>query len=619
MTRIVLEIGLAIAFVALIALATVYRRSSRRASLRFKVLNDIALVADGGRSLEQTLDEIAKILVPTLGDYCMIDVIEEGRIRRAAVRADGPDAEAVEKRLAERKPALQEQIADAASVARQEPRLFERVTEDDLRPFAETEDDLAFLLSMEVRSFVTVELRARARPTGVLSIGVSHSGRRFRQNDADFAAILAGRVALALDNAGLFSNLERSERERAEIAETLQRGLLPPPLPHIPGWSVAAMYRPAGAENEIGGDFYDAFRIAGGWMVVVGDVTGRGAQAASVTALARYTLRTAAALTGDPVIALETLNRALLTRSGASLCSVAAIAIDEDPARPVELAIAGHPAPLLIDDEAVVEVSVPAPVLGAFADVSWGIERIQVRPGQQLVVITDGVTECSGAAGRFGEERLHKALAGVSSPALAAAALEGALTDFSAGELDDDAAILAIAPTAAAGEPALSTDQHLVERLFEAFNRRDAEEIVAVCDEAMEFFPVGTAEAVGRTAPYVGPSGLHDYLGDVDRAWEELLITPTAVERRSGSLLVRGRVYVRSRELGIRDVPMAWIWDVADGRFTRGEVFPDPTRQSSASLAGSRVEAAVVGETVGTPAALHLGPFVRISRQGLEQ
>ena len=139
-------------------------------------------------------------------------------------------------------------------------------------------------------------------------------------------------MALALDNAGLFSDLERSERERAEIAETLQRGLLPPPLPHIPGWSVAAMYRPAGAENEIGGDFYDAFRIAGGWMVVIGDVTGRGAQAASVTALARYTLRTAAALTGDPVVALESLNRELLTAAAASLCSVAAMAHRRRPA-----------------------------------------------------------------------------------------------------------------------------------------------------------------------------------------------------------------------------------------------------------------------------------------------
>ena len=429
----VLEIGLALAFAALVVLAAFYRASLKRSRLRFQILEDIASVADGGRSLEQTLDAIAAILVPALGDYCMIDVIEDGQVRRAAVRVDGPGAEATAKGLAERKPALQEQIADAASVARQEPRLFEHVTEADLRPIAETAEDLAFLLSMNVRSFVTVELRARGRPTGILSVGVSHSGRRYRQDDADFAAILAGRVALALDNAGLFSNLERSERERAEIAATLQRGLLPSPLPHIPGWSVAAMYRPAGAENEIGGDFYDAFRIAGGWMVVIGDVTGRGAQAAAVTALARYTLRTAAALTGDPVIALETLNRDLLTRPGASLCSVAAMAIDEDPSQPVRLAIAGHPAPLLVDRDAVVEATVSAPVLGAFSDAGWGIEHVQVRPGQQLIVITDGVTESTGAEERFGEQRLRAALAGVSSPALAVQKVEGALNEFSAG------------------------------------------------------------------------------------------------------------------------------------------------------------------------------------------
>jgi serine phosphatase RsbU (regulator of sigma subunit)/ketosteroid isomerase-like protein len=581
----VLGLILALVFVALVVLAAAYRARSRQARRRFQILYDIALVADGGRSLKETLDAIAAILVPALGDYCMIDVIEEGRIRRAAVRVDGPDAKAIEKGLAERKPALQEQLADAASVARQEPRFFERVTEEDLRPVAEGEEDLRFLLAMKIRSFVTVELRARGRPTGILSIGVSHSGRRFRQDDVHFAGILAGRVALALDNAGLFSNLERSERERAEIAETLQRGLLPPPLPHIPGWSVAAMYRPAGAENEIGGDFYDAFRIAGGWMVVIGDVTGRGAQAAAITALARYTLRTAAALTGDPVVALESLNRELLTRRGGALCSVAAMAIDEDSRQPVRLAIAGHPAPLLVDGDSVVEATVSAPVLGAFADATWGIERIEVRPGQQLVVITDGVTESEGEEERFGERRLREALAGASSPALAAQALEAALHAFSDGDLDDDAAIIAIAPTAPGTEAAPEEDRRLVERLFEAFNRRDAEEIVAVCNEEMGFFPVGTAEAVGRDAPYVGPAGLHDYLGDVDRAWEELLITPTAVERRDGSLLVWGRVYVRSRELGIRDVPMAWIWEVADGRFVRGEVFPDP-EQALLRLAG---------------------------------
>jgi len=568
----------AVVFLALIALVAIGQARVRQANRRFQILDEIARVADGGRSLEQTLDAIAGILVPELGDFCTIDVIEGDGLRRAAVRASGPEAESIEAGLAARAPTLQERMASAASVVRQEPRFFERVAEADLRDVAEDDEDLAFLRRLGVRSAVTVELRARGRPTGMLSVGVSHSGRRFRPDDSHFASILAGRVALALDNAGLFSDLERSERERAEIAETLQRGLLPSPLPHIPGWSVAATYRPAGAENEIGGDFYDAFRIVGGWMVVIGDVTGRGAQAASVTALARYTLRTAAALTGDPVIALRTLNRELLARRGAALCSVAAMAVDEDPLQPVRLALAGHPAPLLVDGNSVTEVAASAPVLGAFADAAWSVEHVRVQLGQQLVVVTDGITEAPGVEGRFGERRLRAELAGATGPAMAAQKLEGALHRFTDGVLEDDAAILAIAPTAAAAEPAPRIDTELVERLFTAFNRRDSAEIARLCDAEMGFFPVGTAEAVGRSAPYVGPAGLHEYLDDVERAWEELLIAPKVIERRHGSLLVRGRVYARSRELGIRDMPAAWLWDLDDGRFVRGEVFMDPAQ-----------------------------------------
>jgi len=126
----------------------------------------------------------------------------------------------------------------------------------------------------------------------------------------------------------------------------------------------------------------------------------------------------------------------------------------------------------------------------------------------------------------------------------------------------------------------------LVERLFDAFNRRDAGEIAALCDEKLEFFPVATAEAIGREAPYTGANGLHDYLADVGKVWDELLITPRELERRGDTLLVRGRVYVRSREQGIRDMPVAWIWEVRDGRFVRGEVFPDP-EQAVARFAGS--------------------------------
>jgi serine phosphatase RsbU (regulator of sigma subunit)/ketosteroid isomerase-like protein len=548
----------------------------RRVNRRFQVLDEIARVAEGGGALEETLDAIAAVIVPELADFCTIDVIEDERVRRAATLVSGPGAAEIQAKLSARTPALQERMAEAASHERQEPRFFEYVSSEDLHDVAEDEEDFEFLRAMRIRSGVTVELRARGRPTGLLTYGVSHSGRHLRRDDVHFASVLAGRVALALDNAGLFSVLERNERERAEIAETLQRGLLPPPLPHIPGWSVAATYRPAGAENQIGGDFYDAFRIAGGWMVVIGDVTGRGAKAAAVTAHARYTLRTAAALTGDPVVALRTLNRELLARRGTALCSVAAMAMSEDPRKPVRLAIAGHPPPLLIGRGSVVEASDPAPVLGASSNEAWRLEGTAVAPDQQLVVVTDGVTDALGGDGeRFGEERLRAELAGVDGPALAAQRIEGALHEFTGGALEDDVAIVAIAPASADVESAPRVDRELIERLYGAFNRRDPEEIVELCDESMGFFPIGTAEEIGRTAPYVGPAGLHEYMLDVDRAWDELLIDPKVVERHGRSLLVRGRVYARSRPLGIRDVPVAWIWEIGDGRFVRGEVFRD--------------------------------------------
>lgn len=570
------DVIVALALVAVAVVAAVSTRKVRQVNRRFRMLDEVSRVADEGKTLDETLEAITEIIVPDLGDIGAIDVIEEGAVRRAALRVDGPEADAVAARLMARGPRLQTQMASDASHERLEPRRFELRTKEDMREFATDDEDMKFLNSLGVRSGVTVELRARGRPTGMLTISVGPSGRRYSDADIHFITILAGRVALALDNSGLFSDLERIERERTEIADTLQRGLLPPPLPHIPGWSVAATYRPAGAENEIGGDFYDAFRIAGGWMVVIGDVTGRGAQAAAVTAHARYTLRTAAALTGDPVIALRTLNRELLARSGTALCSVAAMAVSEDPTQPVQLAVAGHPPPLLVDGDSVTEATAPAPVLGAFPNEDWLLEATVVAPNQQLVVVTDGVTEAMGAEERFGEGRLRAQLTGVASPALATQQIEVALNEFVGGRIEDDAAIIAIAPATADVEPAPEAERELVERLYNAFNHRDVEEIVAVCDQRMGFFPIGTAEQVGRDAPYVGPEGLTEYLRDIERAWDELQILHKVVESHGHSLLVRGRVYARSRPLGIRDMPLAWIWDLTDGKFTRGEVFRDP-------------------------------------------
>jgi serine phosphatase RsbU (regulator of sigma subunit)/ketosteroid isomerase-like protein len=575
------KLVIAVLLLALMTLALALIRSfmgAQRAVKRFRILAEIAEVSDAGRSLPDTLDAICDILVPEFADFCMIDVVGDEGVERAAVRVGPGAAEGFERGLAEREPSIPERMTeDSPTRVDLTPRFFERATEADLRELAHGPEDLEFLRSLKMRSAITVALRARGKPTGALTVGVAWSGRRYDDEHAEFARVLSGRVALSLDNAGLFSDLERAEHARVEIAETLQRGLLPSPLPHVPGWSLAAMYGPAGAENEVGGDFYDAFAVAGGWMLVIGDVTGHGARAASVTAQARYTLRTAATLTGDPLVALATLNRALLARRDSALCSVAAIALSDDPLHPARIAVAGHPPPLLVEGDSVTEVAHAGPVLGATPDASWEIEHVHMRFGQQLVVVTDGITDVSGCDGRFGEQRLHAELSGTAGPALAVQRLEVTLREFSEGAFEDDAAILALAPTAIEAVPGEGTDEALVGQIFDAFNRRDEDGMVAVCSEKMEFLPVTAAE-LGRSAPYIGPSGLREYLDDVAQVWEELLVTPARIERKGERILVRGRVYLRNRELGIRDMPAAWIWDVRDGRLIRGEVFADPER-----------------------------------------
>lgn len=442
-----------IAIVALMALAVllvIFFRRERKASRRFQILADIAAVSEAGASLDETLDAICAILVPEFGDFCMIDVIDEDRTtRRAAVRVGPGGQPEFERALAERLPSTPPSMVHGGSQTSLKPRFYERMSEQDLRELAHDAEDLEFLRSLRMRSAITVALQARREVTGTLTIAVAWSRRRYRREDVRFAWILSGRVALALDNSGLFADLERAERARAEIAETLQRGLLPSPLPHIPGWSIAAMYRPAGAENEVGGDFYDVFRVPGGWMLAIGDVTGRGAHAASVTAVARYTMRTAALLSADPLVALSTLNRVLLARGDAALCSVAAVTIAEDPQEPVRIAVAGHPPPLLVDGDEVTEAASADPVLGAFPDARWQIVHSEIKPGQQLVIVTDGIAEAQGENERYGEERLREELRGAGNPSRALQRLEASLHAFTDGKLDDDVAILAIARASA--------------------------------------------------------------------------------------------------------------------------------------------------------------------------
>jgi serine phosphatase RsbU (regulator of sigma subunit) len=240
--------------------------------------------------------------------------------------------------------------------------------------------------------WLAVPLLARAgRRLGLLEFGDA-AGGSFDDRDEAIATQLGLSVAVALENARLY------EREHG-IAQTLQRSLLPDHLPDVEGLELAARYRPAGDGQEVGGDFYDIFQaVDGRWIVVLGDVCGKGPEAAAVTALARYTLRTAAMADADPDRLLGVLNRSLLHHGdGRRFCTVVCAAIDVavDPVA-IDVAAGGHPLPLVVTPgQEVRELGTAGTLLGVVDDPEISVERALLEPGSSVLLYTDGLTDAA--------------------------------------------------------------------------------------------------------------------------------------------------------------------------------------------------------------------------------
>jgi serine phosphatase RsbU (regulator of sigma subunit) len=292
-----------------------------------------------------------------------------------------------------------------------------------------------------MRAALLTPMSTGGRCVGVLALVNAESGRSFRGEDVALAGELARRAATGVENARLYA-------ERSSIARTLQESLLPAKLPAVPGWSAASLYRPAGDENWVGGDFYEAVPIGDDWMLVVGDVTGRGAAAAALTALMRHTLRTAATLSGSPEQGLEKLNRDLVARPELSLCTAVCVVLRErDGQAQADIICAGHPPPLLVRDGRADQVGRYGTMLGAFADEHWEPLTLAIQPGDVLVLFSDGVLDATGADGRFGAERLRQAIAPARGARDAVARIEAALARFEVGDQADDTAVLAVERT----------------------------------------------------------------------------------------------------------------------------------------------------------------------------
>jgi PAS domain S-box-containing protein len=410
----------------------------KRAEMTQRILAEAGELLSSSPDEEQALDRLARLLVPQLADWCAIYVADARGLPLTAVAHADPDKVRFAWEYDERWPVSPDDAGGPGAVLRTgRPELLD-LTDAVLASGAGDGEQAALLRSLGVRQALTVPIVASGEPIGALTLVSAESGRAITEHDAALAAELGRRAGTALENA-------RMVRERTRIARTLQAGLLPPRLPTIPSWASAALYRPAGRENWVGGDFYDAFRIRDGWMLVVGDVAGRGAEAASLTAMARYTLRATGQSTGDPLAALEQLNRELLERPGTALCTVACAVLEEDGDRAhADVVCAGHPLPLLVREGRVEAVGAWGPLLGAFPDDRWRTVRVPVAPGDVLVLYTDGVLDAKGPDDRFGEERLRRALTGSASAEEAVGAVDRALTGWREGDHDDDTAVLAI-------------------------------------------------------------------------------------------------------------------------------------------------------------------------------
>jgi PAS domain S-box-containing protein len=364
-------------------------RKERESRERVEFLGRVNEVLANSFTRQQVMRNVTSAAVPRLGDWCAIFVLSDENPLNPEIEIAHVDPEMVAyaKKLQEQFPYDPSAPTGIPAVIRSGRSEF--FPEIDEVVLADTPTEVREVVkSLRLKSAIAVPLLKRNRVIGAMQFVNSVSSRPFTSDDVALAEAVGGRIASALDNVRL------SENQRM-IARTLQASLLPDILPEIPGVQVAVRYWAASEGTEVGGDFYDVFEVGDHYGIVIGDVCGTGPVAASMTGLARHTIRASAWQGADPSEVLRQLNNAMLRSDRSTFCTALFAAIFPTKlGMRIEMASGGHPLPIVhrVGDKAET-LGTPGTLLGIFSDSHSSIVSEELAPGDTLVLYTDGVTD----------------------------------------------------------------------------------------------------------------------------------------------------------------------------------------------------------------------------------
>jgi serine phosphatase RsbU (regulator of sigma subunit)/PAS domain-containing protein len=386
-----------------------------------------------------TLQRCARLLAGDIADWVLIDIERNGRLlRQFAAGPRGGHADQVA-RVARGVDPGQESVPAVVHATGKSTLLAHL---DDPAALGRGPGGTPLLMTLGAASLISVPISDGTTSYGALTLTRLADKGPFGVADLGLAEELGGHLAIAI-------RVDRVFRQQSQVAEALQASLLPARLPRVPGLEFAAAYIGATQFQEISGDFYDVFKTADGWGIAVGDVCGKGQDAAAMTAAARHAIRALAHVHKAPADVLAAANNVLCAEDYDERFVTTSLAFLRQRGRrvQVQLGSCGHPGPAVVRADGRVEIlegdGLP---LGLFPDAEPGRLEFELHKGDVLFFYTDGVTEARSADRGFFEDRLADALAAVAGRPAAdiVRAVQELVNSFSAGELKDDVTILAV-------------------------------------------------------------------------------------------------------------------------------------------------------------------------------